>query len=317
MTVAPLFVLGVRRSGTTLLRLILDRSPGIAIPDESHFIPQLAHRHRTPVAPDAFLEDLRRLRTLVRWDLPAEEVASSLRPGMTTGEAIGAVFATYAGKHGKPRWGDKTPAYMRQLPVLESVFPEATFVHLIRDGRDVALSFLGLAEGVATRTWGSPESPAGVACQWSTEICAARALGRRVGPSRFLEVRYEDLVADPARVVESVCSFTALPFDPSMLEPSDAEIAQRPHHRRLREPPSKRRDWRMEMGAEDVESFEAIGGALLVELGYELANPSLVQRSTRAKFDLAWYRARTGAWKASAYAMQRSPLWRRRHPRLS
>ena len=83
----PVIVLGVRRSGTTLLRVMLDRSSELAIPDESYFVPQLAHRHRDVVDPDAFLDDLRRLPTLAEWGLEPGAVAARLRPGMTAGEA--------------------------------------------------------------------------------------------------------------------------------------------------------------------------------------------------------------------------------------
>jgi len=299
-----------------LLRVILDRSPGIAIPDESHFVPQLAHRHRTPVDRDGILDDLRRLRTLERWGITVEEVAPLLRTGVTTSEAIGAVFAAYAAKHGKPRWGDKTPAYMRYLPLLERVFRDAAYVHLIRDGRDCALSFLRMPDDAPARTWAHPEDAAGFACQWVTEVRDARELGGRVGSSRYVEVRYEDLVAEPARVVEAVCEFAKIPFDAAMLEPGEAELAEKPHHRRLVEPPSKRRDWRNEMDAADVHAFESIAGELLAELDYELANPVLSRARGRAKLELAWYRARIAVWKAAAYANQRSPLWRRRHPQL-
>lgn len=316
MTLAPVFVLGVRRSGTTLLRLILDRSPEIAIPDESHFIPQLAHRHRAPVDADGLVEDLRRLPTLERWGITADDVVPYLRGGMTTGEAIAAVFAAYATKKGKPRWGDKTPAYMRDLPLLERLFPEAIYVHLIRDGRDCALSFLGMPDKAATQTWAHPRDAAGFACQWSTEIRAARALGRRVGDSRYFEVRYEELVAEPGHVVQEICSFASLAFEPAMLEPGEVEpaLAAKPHHRRLREPPSKGRDWRTEMSADDVSSFETVAGDLLAELGYELANPGSAHPGARARLKLTWYRSRIAAWKAAAHASQRSPFWRRRHP---
>lgn len=316
MTPPPVLVLGVRRSGTTLLRLILDRSQGIAIPDESHFVPQLAHRHSTPVRVDEFVEDLRRLATLSRWEITADDVVTLLRPGMTAGEAIGAVFAAYAAKHGKPRWGDKTPAYMRHLPLLERLFPDALFLHLVRDGRDCALSFLQMPDEVATRTWAHPEDASGFACQWVSEIREARALGRSVGVARYLEVRYEDLVGEPAGVVEGVCAFASLPFEPVMLEPDETALAEKPHHQRLLEQPSKRRDWQREMGAKDVRSFEAIAGDLLAELGYELADAVHAHTGVAARLELGWYRARIEAWKAVAYANQRSPLWRRSHPRV-
>jgi hypothetical protein len=177
----PLFVLGVSRSGTTMLRVILDRSRGLAIPDETFFVPQLAHRHPGTVDPEAFLEDARRLPRLAAWGVPAEDLAARLRPGMTTAEALDALFSAYAAKHGKPRWGDKTPMYMRHLGLLDDLFPDAQYVHLIRDGRDAALAFLDMPEGVVTRTWAHPNSPSGFACEWRTEVRRARDLGRRAG----------------------------------------------------------------------------------------------------------------------------------------
>src|SRR5687767_6895961 len=95
----PLFVLGVSRSGTTMLRVILDRSSGIAIPDETFFVPQLAHRHRGVVDPAELLDDLRRLPRLAAWGIAAEDLAAGLRPGMSIGHALDAVFSTYASKH--------------------------------------------------------------------------------------------------------------------------------------------------------------------------------------------------------------------------
>ena len=119
---------------------------------------------------------------------------------MSVAEALDATFSAYAAKHGKPRWGDKTPMYMRHLDLLDGLFPDAQYVHLVRDGRDAALAFLDMPCGVVTRTWAHPRSPAGFACEWSTEVARARALGRRIGASRYFEIRYEDLVEDTAGV---------------------------------------------------------------------------------------------------------------------
>ncbi|HET6624244.1 MAG TPA: sulfotransferase [Gaiellaceae bacterium] len=313
----PLFVLGVSRSGTTMLRVILDRSPGIAIPDETFFVPQLAHRHRGIVDPDELLEDVRRLPRLAAWEVPLEDIAGRLRPGMTTGEALDAVFQAYAAKHGKPRWGDKTPMYMRHLGLIDRLFPDAQYVHLIRDGRDAALAFLDMPEGVVTRTWAHPRSPAGFACEWKTEVRRARGLGQRVGASRYHEVRYEDLVADTHAVVRSICTFAELPFEPAMLEfAGNVDVSAKPHHQRLLQPPTRGvRNWREQMSVEDVRAFEAVAGDLLAELGYEVRS-GIREPTPRGRAALAWYRARMGAWNTAAYATQRSPLWRRRHAPL-
>lgn len=315
---SPLFVLGVSRSGTTMLRVILDRSHGIAIPDETFFVPQLAHRHPGPVTPAELVDDLRRLPRLAAWSVPADEFAARLRPGMSTGEALDAVFSAYAAKHGKPRWGDKTPMYMRHLGLLERLFPTAQYVHLIRDGRDAALAFLDMPEGVVTRTWAHPQSPAGFACEWKTEVAGARELGRRVGPSSYLEVRYEDLVADTAGVVRAICDFAALPFESAMLDYAGAvDVSAKPHHQRLLLPPTRGvRDWRTQMSRDDVRRFEAIAGDLLAELGYELLDQASANVDALSMLARSWYRSRMAAWNAAAYLAQRSPFWRRRHPRL-
>ncbi len=311
----PLFVLGVSRSGTTLLRVVLDRSPGIAIPDESFFIPLLARRHPGSVDPDRFLDDLSRLPALAAWGLSLDDIAAPLRPGMHAGEAIAAIFETYAAKEGKPRWGDKTPMYMRHLPLLEELFPEAQYVHLVRDGRDAALSFLRMPEGTFTRTWAHPETPVEFACLWRTEVEAARDLGRRVGTSRYLEVRYENLVTGMEAVATRICEFAGLPYEASMLDyAGEVDVSEKPHQQRLLEAPRPGvRDWRTQMEADDLRAFEAVAGELLSSLGYELsARPE--PATGRETIALARYRLALGAWNAAVAATQRSPLWRRRHP---
>jgi hypothetical protein len=305
----PVIVLGVRRSGTTLLRVMLDRNPGLAVPDESYFVPQLARRHRGIVDVDAFVDDLRRLPTLVEWGVSADEVRGRLREGMRSGEAIAAVFEAYAAKRGKPRWGDKTPLYMQYLTVLERLFPAALYVHLIRDGRDAALSFLSVPSGIMTAGWGHPRDASGFACQWATEVRAARALGRRVGAGRYRELRYEALVAGAETELRGVCRFAGLEYDDRMLGyVGRTDSARKEHQQRLNEPPRVGvRDWRVEMSAADRAAFEAVAGDLLDELGYD------VETRGHDGLRLAAYRAKTAAWRSVGALTQRTPLWRRRH----
>jgi hypothetical protein len=309
----PVLVLGVRRSGTTLLRVMLDRNDALAIPDESYFVPQLARRHRRAVRPAAFIDDLKRLPTLVEWGVSPEAVGTRLRPGMTIGEAIAAVFETYAAERGKPRWGDKTPLYMQYLPLLERLFPTAHFVHLVRDGRDAATSFLSVPTGIMTAGWGHPRDAVGFAAQWASEVRDAQALGRKLGEERYLELRYEALVADPAGSLRQVCRFAGLAYDDAMLGyVGHTESARKEHQQRLNEPPRVGvRDWRTEMPADDVASFERVAGDLLAELGYE------VRDHGHADGRIGMYRLKSRAWRAAGAALQRSALWRRRHPIVS
>jgi Sulfotransferase family len=312
----PLFVLGVSRSGTTLLRVVLDRSPGIAIPDESFFIPLLARRHRGEVDAAEFLDDLGRLTVLADWGVSVEDIGRRLHPGMEVGAAIAAIYESHAESEGKPRWGDKTPMYMRHLRLLERLFPDAQYVHLVRDGRDAAVSFLRMPGGTYTRTWAHPDTPSEFARLWRTEVLGAHALGERVGAGRYLEVRYEDLVASPDDVVASICAFAELPFVPEMLEyAGEVDVSAKPHQQRLRQPPTVGvRDWRSELGAEEALSFEAVAGDLLAALGYPLLAPAPRRPALRARLGVRLYRTRLAAWNLATSLVQRSPLWRVRHP---
>jgi hypothetical protein len=303
----------VRRSGTTLLRVMLDRHSQLAVPDESYFVPQLADRHLRRVDPDAFVDDLRRINTVTDWNVPLDKARARLREGMPIGEAIGAVYAVYAEERGKPRWGDKTPMYMQNLRLLERLFPDALFVHLIRDGRNAALSFLDMPRGIVTETWMHPRTPADFACQWRTEVAAARRLGRRVGP-RYVEVRYEDLVADVEPVLRRICHFARLDYEPAMADyAGNVDVSAKPHQQRLTQPPTQGvRDWRTQLPAEDVTAFEHVAGDVLRELGYDTAHAP----DTRGRARRASYNARAAAWRAASFALRRSPLWRRGHPPL-
>ena len=309
----PLLILGVRRSGTTLLRVMLDRHSELAVPDESYFVPQLADRHLRRVDPDAFVDDLRRLNTLAEWDVPLNKVRARLSPAMPIGAAIATVYAVYAEEQGKRRWGDKTPMYMQNLRLLEKLFPDALFVHLIRDGRDAALSFLELPAGLVTETWMHPRTPAEFACQWRTEVAAARRLGQRIG-SRYLEVRYEELVGDVEGVLRRICDFARLGYEPAMADyAGNVDVSAKPHQQRLREPPTKGvRDWRKQMSPADVAAFEHVAGDLLRKLGYETSQDVDVAGRLRR----ASYVSRELAWRGASFALRRSLLWRRRHPPL-
>ena len=110
-----------------------------------------------------------------------------------------------------------------------------------------------------TEGWGHPRDAAGFACEWRTEIEAARALGRRVGARRYLEVRYEALVDDPEQTLRQICDFAGLPFEPEMLDyPGSVDLSAKPHQQSLaRAPTPGLRDWRTQMPREDAAAFAA------------------------------------------------------------
>jgi hypothetical protein len=311
---APIVVLGVSRSGTTLLKQMLDRHPDVAIPTESYFLPQLWDRHRDRPDREAFLADVARLARLRDWGVGAADVAERLPAGAGYAESVQAIYRAYADARGKERFGDKTPSYMQRLDVLERAFPGARYVHLVRDGRDAALSFLALqrrARFNPTR----PRTVAAFAAQWRLEIEAARRFGRDPVAGRYGEVRYEDLVATPEETLREVCALLELEFDPEMLtyhrEPDAGTLRDHP---RLAEPPTPGlRSWRDDMAPDDVERFEAIAGGLLTEFGYERAfpEPSASARA-RAGVRRAAFATTLKAWNGAVVLVRRSPVWRLR-----
>ncbi|HEV8565161.1 MAG TPA: sulfotransferase [Actinomycetota bacterium] len=283
------FIVARGRSGTTLLRAILDAHPDLAIPGESHFAVSFAmRRHRFERGGafdvDTFVRDLLQHWGFRRWEIPQDQVRAAFAetPPADVAAAIRLAFAVYAHSRGKPRYGDKTPGFVLHVGLLAELFPESRFVHLIRDGRDVALSYLDTDFGVNTLT--------DAAIYWDRFVRKGRDAGRALAPGRYLEVRYEDLVADVEQTTRRVCEHIELPFDPSMLtyfeRANDLDaLSHAEHHRNILLPPtSGLRDWRSQMAAADVAVFEALAGNLLTDLGYERATerPGLRASATAA-----------------------------------
>ncbi len=281
-------MVGFGRSGNTLLRLMLDSHPELAIPPETDFIPPITIACGLSFRPaDAFVATLVehwRLRDLQVDAGRIERAVRRLRP-FDLGEALRIVYRTYAAKFGKTRWGDKSPGYLPVMPLIAHVLPEARFVHVIRDGRDAWLSIRDL--------WFGPDTIEEAAESWQRWIVDARRAAKLL-PS-YAEVRFERLVSDPEGTLRDLCAYLELPWDDAMLryyerapqriaevitEASDGErvvasVAQRHRiHALTAQPPIASRigRWHRELPAEDVATFEAIAGETLAELGYELSN---------------------------------------------
>lgn len=267
----PFFIVGSARSGTTLLRLMLNAHRDVAVPPESRFVVEL-YRGTYEVAGDEFLRSLAGHPRFRAWDLSIELVRDELGEGSSMGyaDAIATVFRAYARLHGKSRWGDKTPRYVEDIPLLARLFPEARFLHLIRDGRNVALSYADVPFG--------PKTVGKAAKLWSTRVCAGYTDGRRLPPGRYIEIRYEDLVEDALGEAKDICEFLELDFDPGMLEYTEKSGAVLPRastfNPHVTEPPQQNvRSWSDSMPGFHIEVFEAVAGDVLSELGYERRFP--------------------------------------------
>ena len=271
------FIVGCPRSGTTLLRAMLDSHSQLAIPGESHFIVRMARgrdRYAIPTgfAADAFVDDLLADVRFQGWGIAPRSARETLDRAEPTNlaDALRAVYRAYASHRGKLLYGDKTPGYVRELPLLAELFPEARFVHVVRDGRDVALSLRDM-------DWAQRGGLDTLAGFWRTNVELAFAARGQLGTRRYLEVRYERLVDDPASVLADVCAFLELPYEPAMVSYHErmdelARSLRAGDHTRLRLPPTKGlRDWRTQMSSEEVTRFEEVAGEALEQAGYRRA----------------------------------------------
>lgn len=299
------FVVGCGRSGTTLLRAILDSHPDMAVPAETRFVVTLLARRRRYEAGDGFdtsrfIGDLERRGGLGQLQLPADEVRRSLAgdPPPDTPGALRRVFELHARLKSKSRYGNKTPVHVLSLPVISAAFPESRILHVIRDGRDVALSYLDTDLG--------PVTVEGCAARWVRWVGRGRAAGRELDPIRYREVRYEALVEEPEATVREVCEYVGLSFEEEMLRYFDRADSllvgiRRPEYfQSLRLPPTPGiRDWRRQMAARDVAAFEAIAGSLLDELAYPRgASPPSTGIRLRARSGAVGARIRERAGQA-------------------
>jgi hypothetical protein len=279
------FICGATRSGTTLLRLMLDAHPEMAIPGETHFIvPMIKVSWRQARTADELATMITESERWGDFHLDEDELRVRLRAldPLNCADAVREFFRLYAESQGKPRWGDKTPGYVRSMRLVQKVMPEARFVHIIRDGRDVALSLV-------PRSWG-PSTFAEAADNWRRRIEVARR--QRPHLHHYAEVHYEDLVTDTESVLRRVAEFVELDFDPAMLRYHEragerlAEKARDLHkpwgtisaesriesHALAERPPQADRiaRWRTEMSDEDRRVYESIAGEALRATGYEL-----------------------------------------------
>ncbi len=298
------FVVGAARSGTTLLRMMLDAHGQLALPFETQLLPELIDAQKAGATPEELATHLVTHRRWPDFGLDAGEMQASfvaVEP-FDLGEAMRRFYFAYAHAQGKPRWGDKSPGYALHIRRIAAVLPEAHFVHLIRDGRDVRLSQL--------RRGTDHPNAAKHARRWKRRVKKGRRQGGKV--EHYMEVRYESLIADPEPELRRICEFVGLDFDPAMLSyheragerlgeidrdleagQENAEERERPlfkasdrldFHKLTKEPPRADRvaQWREQMPAADLAEFERVAGDLLEELGYDLgsapASPAKVPR---------------------------------------
>jgi Sulfotransferase family len=284
---APFFVVANDRSGTTLLRLVLDRSAEAAVPPESMFLLDFAPVRRRgglddPEKAARFAVEVWSHPRVRLWGLPGgpPSVPAGLSHADAYRFAVEAPFLAYARREGKKRFGDKTPAYLSAVDELLSVWPDARVVVLVRDARAVALSIAGLPFG--------PNNPYAAAAWWARGIRTGLEAERR-HPEQVLTVRYEDLVTEPEATVRRVCDHVRLGYNSEMLAieraaPDKIVAEQADWYTGVSKPISAAESdrWRTEMPAADQRVVASVAGPELRELGYEVGAEELAVPRSRA-----------------------------------
>jgi hypothetical protein len=310
----PFFLVGAQRSGTTLLRLMLAAHPRLAIPPESHFIPDLLRIERVASGLDGIRSEIADLLVhhdrLVDFELGSQWIRDTvlrLQP-LTTRTITAALFTEYARRRGKARWGDKTPRYRNHLPELSVVFPDAKFVHVVRDGRDTALSSWRAAFG--------PRTLVEAGYLWRDSVRAARAGAQRLRPGAVHEVRYEALVRNPEATLREICAFLGETFDQEMLRYAEHAGSMVPRwerawHAKLERPVegANAGKWRTELSRQQIFLLERVAGKELEAFGYAPTRLRIPAREAAQAFvECANYRVRRAAARAAAWARGPQPL---------
>lgn len=273
-----LFVVGCPRSGTTLLQRMLDNHPSLAVANDTHFIPRVVEGVPVGVDPPLTPELIERVRTYKRFyrmELENTAVHEAAERSGSYREFVSALYSEYGRLRGKPLAGEKTPDYVRRVPFLHAMFPWAKTIHIIRDGRDVALSVLEWARedrgpGRLKVWWEEPVAVSALWWRWQVET--GRRDGGELGPDLYHEVKYEDLVAHPETLLRELAGFLSLSFSSDMLAYHEGRVRREPGlsaKKAWLPPTSGLRNWRAGMSQRDLELFEALAGDTLSELGYE------------------------------------------------
>jgi len=269
----PVFIVGAQRSGTTMLRLMLNAHARFAVPFESDFLRPLVAGN----APREFAssEDIRRAVDALadeKFTMKAaviadrnEIAASQLR---SYADLVIRVFADFARSKGKARWGIKTPGYTTNIDLLHDLFPQARIIHIVRDGRDVLLSRRKIK-------WGG-KNTLKIAQDWRWQVLMGRKLGMMTR-GQYMEIRYEDLVQDAPVVLKRICNFLGEEFDANMLSYHEHGKDEMPadslawHGSSVSAPDaSKIYAWKTQLPRTEQQLFQEIARDALVAFEYEI-----------------------------------------------
>ena len=272
----PFFVVSAPRSGSTLLRLILDAHPRLAVPPPGWLFDMVypyLYSYGDLAQPSnllALAEDILQTPTVGKWPVkpdPAALAGAAREP--TFRGLYEALHLAYAAAEGKQRWGEKTPRNCFWIDEIRALFPDAQFIHIVRDGRDQAIDISD------SLLW--PYTVYSGAYLWRRYVGAIRESAGRLPADAYCEVRYEDLCAGPESAIRRLCDFLREEFDPVMLAPHETRSARawsgHPLHSKTAQPISTRYCgmYRTRLPASDVAVLDALIGDALKWFSYPVS----------------------------------------------
>jgi hypothetical protein len=274
----PIFVVGCARSGTTLLQVMLHSHPRIAVPPENRFVMDVYRNRREfgdlrtkkgRAALASHIVDHPKRSRFKDFGLGKEAVRKRIVAGPpTVGSGVSAVLRAYSERFDKYRFGDKRPKYYQDVDALRTLFPNAQFIHLIRDGRDCVASLKRM-------TWWKWGVPAAVA-MWGEAMDYGDRHKSRLPADTWHELYYEKMVVDPEGEMRRLCAFLGEDFAPAMVDQREtAEVAvpeRKDHHVRIKQEVNADRvgAGRFELDPDELALFEWANGGRLRARSYDV-----------------------------------------------
>lgn len=253
----PVFLVGSERSGTTLLRLMLDHHPQIGFHFEFQYAVLWVGDDGTFPPIEEYWKRLGLYRGFV-------DSGTTIDRSLDYAELVDDFLVQKRNREGKSIVGATVHKGFHRLLF---IWPDARFIHLVRDGRDVARSCIG--QGWYGNMWAAGERWIEAERNWDVLV-------ERIPPSRYVEITYEDLVRDPKETLDTLCRFIGVPFDEAMLSYDEGSTYDSPDVKLIAQ-------WKRKLSERDIRLVEARLGGMLTARGYEPSGlPPLHVGRTRA-----------------------------------
>lgn len=279
----PLFILGNPRSGTSLLRLILNAHPNIVLPPESGFLQWWYPKYRNWSLKDVdskipeFVNDLLSSKKIEAYHLDREKLElfiSSQKPS-NYADLIALVYRFYAKEKELLIWGDKNNYYIDHIPLLKKIYPNARFIHLVRDGRDVACSYLELNRDIDKDSAYRPILPneiSSIANEWKENNLLVES---DLEETNHIRVRFEDIILSFDSEMKRILSFLELPWSDEIVNynvKNDEPESTLKWKKKTTMPIQKNviHRYQKDLTVNEIEAFNKNADSLLNKYGYKI-----------------------------------------------